>query len=145
MEWHGDQFIAQVEAKAKRNVEAACIHVQNEARVKLSVAGTRVAGSSFVGTGVIGVKGKRYRKGRRIYGADRSKPGEPPRKQYGTLRSSVAHEMEEDRPAGLVGSALLYAGVLELGNRKGTLKPRPWLRATLAEQKSRVTEIITTL
>lgn len=143
MDWNGGAFIAQVEAKARRNVEAACIHVQNEARVKLSVAGTRVAGSAFTGTGVIGVKGKKYRKGRRIYGANPSKPGEAPHKQLGTLRASVAHEMLTDELAGLTGTSLEYGKYLELGAPRAHLLPRPWLRATLAEQKSRVVEIIT--
>jgi HK97 gp10 family phage protein len=138
MEWSGEQFVAQVEAKARRNVEAACIHVQNQVRFLISTPSRTVTYAQ-----------RKNRKGemktKKILGprgSNRSKPGEAPHKDTGTLRSSIAHQMQEG-PSGLVGSALAYARHLELGTKK--MAPRPYLRRTLAQEKPAIVEIITTL
>ena len=76
-------------------------------------------------------------KPKRIYGFP-SKPGEPPHKQTGHLRRSVAWEL-----VGLVarvGTNLRYGRWLELGTSK--MAARPWLRVALAQCRSAIREIL---
>lgn len=75
---------------------------------------------------------RRPRKGSRIYGATRSQPGEPPRKQTGRLRASVAYEVDPEAMSARVGTNVKYGKYLELGTKRG-IAPRPWLRRALAE------------
>lgn len=77
-------------------------------------------------------------RGARVYGATRSLPGEPPRKQLGHLRRSVAYEV--DGNVGRVGTNLLYGRILELGSR--LMKARPWLRRALRECQDRIKAIL---
>ena len=78
-------------------------------------------------------------RGRRIYGATRSKPGEPPRKQLGHLRRSVTYEVD-DNQVGRVGTNLKYGRWLELGTR--LMKARPWLRRALKECQDQILSIL---
>jgi phage gpG-like protein len=104
-------------------IERAAIVVENRARELLSIAGTgRVAGKK---------KGP----------VERSKPGEPPRKQTGRLRASVTREIDEAAMEARVGTNVAYGKHLELGTKRGIL-PRPWLRRALAEMQSRVNDIL---
>jgi hypothetical protein len=82
---------------------------------------------------------KKPSRGRRIYGAQRSKPGEAPRKQTGHLRRSVTYEVIGQ--SGRVGTNLLYGMWLELGTR--LMKARPWLRRALEECKAQILAILT--
>lgn len=125
IEWHGPEAEAHVRGRAVGWLTRAAIEVTRRARELLSVAGTAV------GTGAAGGR----RRGRRIYGAVRSAPGEPPRKQTGRLRASVAYEVDEAQLAARVGTNVEYGKHLELGTRRG-LAPRPWLRRALAESMS---------
>jgi HK97 gp10 family phage protein len=130
--------VAAVEKKARRNVEAACIHVQNQVRFLISTPSRTVTYAERMNR-----RGERKTKkilGKR--GSNRSTAGNPPHKDTGTLRSSIAHQMEAG-PSGLVGSALAYARHLELGTKK--MAPRPYLRRTLAQEKPAIVDIITTL
>ena len=134
LDWRGPQAEAAVLALFVRRLRAAAITVQNRARVLLSVAGTGVRtkqGTVAAGPGA---------KGKRVYGFDRSKPGEPPRKQTGRLRASVAYEV-----VGLVarvGTNVLYGLVLELGLGKLRGAARPWLRRALIESQGEVHRIL---
>jgi len=82
-------------------------------------------------------------KSRRVYGAHPSAPGEPPRKQTGRLRASVAYEVDEAALTARVGTNLDYGLYLELGTMRG-LAPRPWLRRALAESQARINVILGT-
>jgi hypothetical protein len=84
-------------------------------------------------------KVKGLAKSARIYGARRSKPGEPPYKQTGHLRRSVAWEVT-DTLKGRVGSNLMKARWLELGTRK--MAARPWLRRAFLEKRNEVKRIL---
>jgi phage gpG-like protein len=84
---------------------------------------------------------KRRRKGARIYGANPSAPGEPPRKQTGRLRASVTYEVEEASLTARVGTNVEYGKYLELGTKKG-IAPRPWLRRALAECRAKIDSIL---
>lgn len=73
----------------------------------------------------------------KLYGAVRSRPGDPPFKQTGHLRRSVAREV-----IGLtarVGTNLDYGRFLELGTRH--MAARPWLRRALAESQREIAAI----
>ena len=170
MDWRGDDFIAQVEQKAARNVQAACIHLQNSVRGLLGTPNRSVAEVPIT-------RGKNKGQTKKKLGprgGNPSKPGEPPHKGTGFLRNSIAHQMggEPAQPMGLVGSAYKVAKWLELGTaggkiitaknkkvlankglglifgkkvRQGAIAPRPFLRRALAEQRGRIHEIITNI
>jgi HK97 gp10 family phage protein len=110
--WHGPEVQRQIEAAMKRNLGAAVRIVANRAKVLLSVSGT----------------------GRNRTQAGASAPGEPPRKQTGRLRASVATEV--DGLTGRVGTNVEYGRYLELGTRR--MAARPWLRRALAESRAQV-------
>lgn len=136
IEWHGEEARDYVRKRALRFVTAACLVISRRAKELLSVSGT---GSRTKGGGVVRkVKGG---KGRTVYGAFPSAPGEPPHKQTGRLRASVAYEVDEATLTGRVGTNVEYARHLELGTRRG-LAARPWLRRALAESMGKVNEIL---
>lgn len=81
---------------------------------------------------------KRPSKGSRTYGVNPSKPGEPPHKQHGHLRRSVAREVLG--LVGRVGTSLKYGRWLELGTSK--VAARPWLRRALAETRDQIKAIL---
>lgn len=140
MYWKGEEFIQGIERKVTRNVQAACIHVKSRARENISTPSRTVTYVQGVNIRT-GERGKIKKKlGKR--GSSRSKPGDFPHKDYGTLRASVAHMMIADQPKGLVGSSLSYALFLERGTTK--MSARPWLRRTLAEESEAVLSIVTT-
>jgi phage gpG-like protein len=120
VDWNGPEAVAYVRKRTVKWITVACLAVERRAKVLLSVAGT--------GQG----KGKN-----RVYGANPSKPGEPPRKQTGRLRASVTHEVDPDRLTGRVGTNVEYGRHLELGTRRGLL-PRPWLRRAFAESMGEI-------
>jgi len=121
LQWDGDRVQAAIRAEMGRRIGAACVLVLNRARALISVAGT--------------IKGEAGRdaKGRfiRQYDSNPSAPGEPPHKQTGTLRRSVAREVDAASLRGRVGTNLKYGRWLELGTQR--MAARPWLRRALAE------------
>lgn len=133
VKWHGDEAKRLIRAAFARNLAAAAIVVKSRAKVLLSVPGT--ANREAPGRD----KGGRFTKAK-IYGADRSKPGEPPRKQYGRLRGSVAHEVDAGSLTARVGTNLLYGRWLELGTSR--MAARPWLRRALAESRDKIRSIL---
>lgn len=82
--------------------------------------------------------GRFYARGRIIHRA--SAPGEPPKtdtgRLVGSIRSNFFGLMAE------VGSDVKYSSALELGTSR--MKPRPWLRASLDENDSRIQNLIDT-
>ena len=121
--WKGDAARDDINKRAAQFLERAAITVENRAKELLSIEGTgRVKGMP---AGPI----------------ERSKPGEPPRKQTGRLRGSVTHEVDAKALDARVGTNVKYGRYLELGTRRGIL-PRPWLRRALAEMKARVNELL---
>lgn len=126
LNWFGEECERQIRAAVLAWLHAATRTVEARAKKLLGRAGTS------------------KRKGQaRAYGAIRSKPGEPPRKQYGTLRASVASEVDEVREVGRVGTNLPYGKHLELGTRK--IAPRPWLRRAHIESRSELLRLIGTI
>ena len=79
-----------------------------------------------------------------IIGLDPSLPGEPPKKITSQLQNSIRQKVVRttNSVVGLIGSDLKKAAPLELGDRKGTLKPRPYFRPTLMEQRQKILRIL---
>lgn len=140
MQWKGEEYARETERSVGQRVQAAVIFLQTRIRQNISIAGTGIAGSSFVGTAVIGVSGKRYRKGRRIYGSAPSAPGEYPRKQFGTLRQSIATDYDPATVTARIGTNLAYGRWLEMGTRK--MAARPFLRRTLGVEQEKIKDMI---
>ncbi len=118
LEWDPRNALAKAEAAARRKLEASAVVVQNRAKVLVSVAGTGQGRDA---------KGKFAR----IYNANPSAPGDPPHKQTGRLRASIAREVDGPAMVARVGTNVIYGRYLELGTR--FMAPRPWLRRALAE------------
>lgn len=85
--------------------------------------------------------------GGRLVGLDPSKPGEPPHVLSGRLRQSITHQVEvgSNYVRGRVGTNVEYARRLELGftgtdaaGRNVNQAPRPFLRPTLAEERTEI-------
>lgn len=94
--WYGDRIQSQIYAESERRLDASAILILNRVRVLLSTPGP-----------------------------SRSRPGEAPHKQRGTLRASYTRE-RNGALSRRVGSGLINAKILEFGGRR--VAPRPHLR-----------------
>lgn len=91
---------------------------------------------------VISKPGKESRASQRAAGRARalyvpSRPGEPPRRDTGTLMKSIAAPFPTfalGRMTAIVGTGHAYGRYLELGTRK--MAPRPYLRMTLDRHRT---------
>jgi len=124
-EWNGKELMI----RAMRVMES------NADRVGMMLHGATVRSMSK------GQPVKRVGRGRKAYlvGLDPSEPGQPPRVLHGLLRQSVSWRTEVRRGSITVyiGANTKYARALELGNPKGNLKPRPYLRPALAKNREK--------
>jgi hypothetical protein len=120
-----------------RRVESCCLLVERRAKELISIDGT---GRRGVGVTVRLRDGttRRLRKGSLIYGANPSRPGEPPHLQTGRLRASVSHAVRD--LVGRVGTNVRYGRDLELGTRR--MAARPWLRRALADCRPEIRRIL---
>jgi phage gpG-like protein len=112
LKWNGPEAKRRIEHEMSNRMAVACRLVMNHAKELLSVSGTGGTPGST-----------------RKYGSNPSAPGEPPHKQYGRLRASVATEVSGMR--GRTGTNVDYGRWLELGTRK--MAARPWLKRSLDE------------
>jgi len=89
---------------------------------------------------VIPRKGSLNAKRRRLIGLSPSSPGEPPRVLHGALRRSINHRVDryKNKVSISVGAYTKYARALELGNPRGRLKPRPYLRPALYGNEAKI-------
>lgn len=122
LNWHGDEVRRKIRREMERRIAAASIVVLNHARTLISISGTGGAPGS-----------------KRSYGSNPSAPGEPPHKQFGHLRRSVAREVVG--LVGRVGTNLRYGRYLEFGTKK--MAARPWLRRALAEKRDAIRRLLT--
>lgn len=139
VKWYGDAFKRILNEEIKRRVSACVIAIANRAKKLLSVPGT-------------GQRWRTTRAGRKkstVYGFSPSAPGEPPRKQTGRLRGSVASEVQDTLkgPVGRAGTNVKYGRFLEGGAEetrnkvfgkptrpyRWRLLARPWLRVALQQ------------
>ncbi len=129
-------FNRALKGEMRRRLARAAAVVARRAKDLLGVAGTFKRDS--------GGKVLRDRRGRflRVYGAFPSRPGEPPHKQTGRLRGSVAWELVDTGRTWIarVGTNVRYGRFLELGTRR--IRPRPWLVRSLDESRSQIRTIL---
>lgn len=112
-----------------RRIDAAAVVVANEMTRLLTLEDGAVMGR--VRNRATGRTRQRLK-----YGVRRSKPGESPYKQTGTLSQSVAIER---RPADMtcrIGDGVLYGSILELGMN------RPHMRRALENKLGDITRIL---
>jgi hypothetical protein len=156
IQWNGPRFLKLIRAELRRRIAVCCIAVQNHAKELLNVegAGSAIHPHSYW----YGGRKRTVRKKGLVYGHATSSPGEPPRKQFGRLQSSVAHEVGESlgSPVGRVGTNLPYGRTLEQGysgtrssawgkptrTYTWTLLARPWLRRALAEMRGFIATVM---
>lgn len=165
LEWHGEAAKASVNRKAVAVLNKCAFTIAGRAKELLSVAGTGIRSRDYErqtnqvlfdkdgniktrrskdGDEAILYKVIRKKKGSRVYGANPSRPGEPPRKQTGTLRRSVQSEVDEASLTARVGTNVEYGKHLELGTKRG-IAPRPWLRRAFAESLPKINAWLATL
>lgn len=123
--WHGDKAIAMFQGELHNRVAAGVRVVLGRARKLISVEGTTVLYTTIKH----GKNAGKQRQSGRIYNTNPSKPGDPPHKQTGHLRRSVAAEVEG--VVGRVGTNLNYGRWLEFGTAR--MAARPWLRRAFNE------------
>lgn len=122
VKWYGDAVRARIESEMGRRLKACGQVGADHAKTLISTDGTGVGGG-----------------GNLIYGANPSKPGEPPHVQTGRLRASIAYEVEGNVTR--IGTNVIYGRHLEVGTSK--MAPRPWLRRMLAEMTPTFRAILT--
>ncbi len=130
--WKGAEAKARIRAGVARNLAAAAITVKNHAKRLISTPGTIPLGGQ--------TRDSRGKFLRRKYGSNPSEPGNPPHKQTGHLRRSVAHEVDEASLTARVGTNVRYGRWLELGT--AAMAARPWLRRALNEKLAEVRAIL---
>ena len=136
VQWYGEEQKRVIDREMSFRIRTITKMVKAEARRLLFVAGTGKHTRKYNYT----VKGEQRSKskGTKIYGKVRSLPGEPPRKQTGLLRASVATEVFGLR--GRIGTNLKYGKHLELGTRK--MQARPWLRRSAEDIRDALLAIL---
>lgn len=133
LDWRGPQYRAAFARAVERRSKAAAIYLSAQVRADISQAGTLRL------TGGVG----RNRRGRftrlTVYNFTHSAPGNPPYKQKGHLRRSIAWELVGLRAR--VGTNLRYGRYLETGTRR--MKPRPYLTRNLRVHRDTLARLLT--
>lgn len=127
MEWNGDRVV--LEAMHQMSINAD--------RVGFMLHGVVVRSLS---------KGQPTKRvGERVVGLNPSKPGEPPRSLQGLLRNSIDYrkKVDKSRVELFIGANTKYARALEFGNPKGKLKPRPFLRPAISNNRQKAITMLT--
>lgn len=136
VEWNGGALQARIRKEMGKRLAAASIMIRDHAKELISVAGT---GSRIAR--VTDKKGRKRKVKVTVYGANPSRPGDPPHKQTGRLRGSVTYTVFGDSTRALVGTNVKYGRWLELGTAR--MPARPWIRRALQERKGVVQSILT--
>lgn len=130
--WDGDRYRRAFAAAIRKRVAAAAVYLAGETKQEISRTGVLVLKRASSRD----AKGRFLGQTKRIYNFAHSLPGDPPFKQTGRLRGSIAWEQVDDATA-RVGTNLVYGRVLE------TRLDRPYLTYTLAARREAVARIIT--
>ena len=98
-----ERVSASIRAKIARGLTKACIHLNNKAKVLISVPAPRERVTSRTGS---------------IYwrATTPATPGAPPRKLSGNLRRSVTYMVDKETLVGRVGTSVNYGRHLENGD-----------------------------
>lgn len=133
--WYGDKAYAAVRSDARRKVREACLATEREIKSSMRLGGRTESGMAVLKEGTKGtmIDPTTGAKAGKI-NSYRSRPGEIPRVQTGTLRRSYTHEMDPVMPVGRVGTNLVYAKFLEFGTR--FMAPRPHVRVALEKLRA---------
>lgn len=111
--WYGDRVRRSIHSEMSKRLRLCGQLGKDHAKELISVDGTgKATGGSL------------------IYGANPSRPGEPPHVQTGRLRGSVAFEV--DGMTTRIGTNVVYGRHLETGTSR--MAARPWLRRMLIER-----------
>lgn len=129
--WHGDAVRKAIQAEMVKRLSAVGVLGANYAKELISVPGDARQRDE---------KG-RILKGQKKLPKRRSRPGDPPYKQTGHLRRSVAWEVNASDRLVRIGTNLKYGLYLELGTRK--MAARPWLRRMLIEKRAYFKRLLT--
>lgn len=135
VEWHGDEAVRAIRAEVLARIHRCCLLVWNHAKKSINTDGTGVRAAAGPRR-----NGRRRRKGSLVYGANPSRPGDPPHKQHGRLLNSLAWEVDKESLTGRVGTNLLSGLLLEIGTR--LVAARPWLGRALRECRDQVRAIL---
>lgn len=155
-----EAVLAEIKARANRNVQAATLHMRNELIDKVNNAGDgreypiRPETGRLEKVEIINKLGRRQTV-RRLTGAKMhkaSRPGDPPAVLRGQLKTSFQIEFEEDGDTirGYVGPVNVpYAKALEFGfvgkdknGKRHNLLPRPYMFPTYHEQRENLMNIL---
>jgi len=119
--WHGNK----VQGKLRDGTRAALTDV---VLVERYVKGSMKEGGRTE-SGAVG-------QGEKVYKINtfRSKPGEVPRVQFGTLKRSIMHELHPTLPIARVGTNVVYGRSLEMGTKK--VAARPFMRPAMMAMKA---------
>lgn len=126
-----DQFRKQMQGR----VRTACIYLSSVIKADISQPGT-------LRYHPLGKNGKPRKSQKTVYNFTHSRPGNPPFKQTGNLRMSIAYEVVN--LVGRVGSNIkkpAYPLYLELGTRR--MAARPYLRKALIRHRLTLMQILT--
>lgn len=115
-----------VHSNLGRSVTNACYLVENTA--KLGMTNTETDPT------------KAYKRGTRTHYA--SQEGAYPAVDYGPLRQSITHDVEQDgaEVVGRVGTNLTEGLMTEMGTSK--MAPRPWLKPSIEANKEKIHKMI---
>lgn len=127
LKWRGGEVTREIEAGVKKNISAASIYLASVIKADISQTGTLRYASG---------KG---RKQKTVKNFTHSAPGNPPYKQTGRLRASIAWELRG--VTGRVGSNVRYARFLELGTRK--MAARPFFVTNMRKHHATLVRILT--
>lgn len=136
--WHGHELAKGLQAAARRNTAAACKRLQSHIKAEISQAGTLRYNPTTK-------RGRISKSFKTIYNFTHSAPGNPPYKQTGHLRRSIAWELVSigvgsATVTGRVGTNLKYGRWLELGTKR--IRRRPYIVITLRRHETEIRAIL---
>ncbi len=143
LKWHGGKFKRETRREMRFRVRNAALLIKTLMVRSMKKGGRFESGISKQKKGtkrtmVDAITGAKKGK----IGSFRSKPGEPPRVQTGTLRRAIKHEMHKKLPIARIGTVnLKYAKALEFGTRN--MRARPFMRPAWKLGRKLVKKIFT--
>jgi hypothetical protein len=129
--WDPDKVQEKIKSVISKRIAAACIHLTNAIKVDISQSGTLRYNKTLK-------SGKASKAQKTVYNFTHSRPGNPPYKQTGQYRRSIAYEVVN--LVGRVGTNMPLGKWLELGTRH--MAPRPHILANFLKHKQAITAII---